>query len=257
MGKALTTPNFWNRTTSAVGRTYPNPTLCRMDYEITKIFHPFLEPKRGGEFVELGCGSSYLLPYFGRRYGFKISGIDFSDERLTATRYNLSRSGICGKGLVCCDFRSIPEGWQNKFDVVYSGGVIEHFESQMEILGVFANYLKQDGIMVTTVPHLKGFWGNLGRKLNREVDAGYIRMGLDDIVEAHHKAGLEVVYASYFRWLDFSIVNYSLLPLLLRKVVCTGIITLDLFLNLLFRIHKPKWLPKALYSDMVVVSKRC
>jgi hypothetical protein len=107
------------------------------------------------------------------------------------------------------------------------------------------------------VPHLKGFWGKLGSKLNKEVDSGYVKLDLNDLMKAHEQAGLRVIYSSYFRWCDFNVLNYASLPKLLQKIVYGLIILFNIPLNLLFHIKYPIKLPQFLYSDMIVVAKKC
>lgn len=254
---ALTVPRFWDKTSSISRKSYPTPWLCRIDYEKMKLFHPFLESKKGQRLIELGCGDSYWLAYFAKIYGYQISGIDFSEARLKSSGDKLISRGV-NYDFICDDFTNIPDMWVGKFDIVYSNGVLEHFSSPSDIANVFARYLKPDGLMITTVPHLQGFWGKLGERLSKEVDSGYVRMGLKDVIEAHQQAGLKVVFASYFRWADCSVLNYESLPTVLTKFIY-GVVSLgDVVANACLMVYRPKWLFDkwpGLYSDMVVVAR--
>ncbi len=121
---------------------------------------------------------------------------------------------------------------------------------------MFAECMRPDGIVITTVPHLKGIWGKLGEKLNKEIVDGHVRMDLGDLVEVHRMAGLEVVYATYFKWLDVSVLNYEKLPLVVKKAIFGAYLGMDMVMNMLVRIYKGKLRPEALYSDMLVVAKK-
>lgn len=245
---SLTTPSFWDRS-APTSKSWPS-RWCRLDQEIIRQFHPFLEEKRGGRFVELGCGSSYLLPYFAKTYDFKVYGIDFSESRLEQTTSNLSGVGITGT-LVNRDLRIPVEAWQGKFDVVYSGGVVEHFSSPADVLNVARTYLKPDGVVITTVPHLKGFWGACGALLNKDAAKGYKRMDLKDLVKAHQDAGMKVIYSSYFRLGDASILNYGKLPRIFQLLVY-GLITIG---NIGFLPWRTRAIIPTFESDMAVVAK--
>ncbi len=47
------------------------------------------------------------------------------------------------------------------FDVVYSAGVIEHFEDPSRIVRIHAELLKPGGLALITVPNLRGIYGRL------------------------------------------------------------------------------------------------
>jgi len=255
MNSKLTEPDFWDEYRITGSKKYPTPRTCRKDYEMLKLLHPFLEPKRGGKFIEMGCGGSYLLPYYGKTYDFEIYGVDFSMDRLMQTHENLYAAGVPSR-LKCCDLNNLPDEWADKFDVVYSHGVIEHFAEPGKILNAFAKCLKPGGLMVTTVPHLKGFWGVLGRALNKTADSGYVCLDLSDLTNDHKNAGLEITCSTYFRWLDFSMLVYTELPQALRGAVYVGIDILNLPLSRLLGQRYHAWLPDALYSDMLVVARK-
>lgn len=239
----LTSRNFWAKYQGT--KAYLSPKTYRIDAEIIKEFHPFLEMKRGGRFIELGCGNSYILPYVGDKYGFELYGVDYELGRMERARHNLEQVGQTAN-LMCADFRNAI--CQVKCDIVYAGGLLEHFENPAEIVGVFANYLKEDGLMIVTVPHMKGFWGALEKAIDKEVAASYISMDLDDLKAAHD--GMKIVYAAYFRWMDFSVLNYGRLPVALRKLVTAAILGFD------YVVPRLRW-PETFFSDMIVVSRKC
>ncbi len=227
-----------------------------MDWEFINIVKPYLEQKSGGQLIELGCGDSYWLSYFAKEYRYKVSGMDFSRERLMRTREKLEYQGIENHELVCEDVTKVRESWRNKFDVVYSRGVIEHFNSPLEVFKIFTEYMKPDGLMITEVPHLKGKWGSLQNIINKEVAKGYVCMNLNDVIEHHTQAGLKIIYATYYRWLDPSVFNYDSLPRFIRRLIVLGIVGSDVITNTLLRGHNFRNLPKALYSDMVIVASK-
>ncbi len=255
-GNSLTTSEFWEEKYLKSGKVYPNRLLCRMDYEFINIVKPYLKQKSGGQLVELGCGDSYWLPYFAKEYGYKVSGMDFSLERLMRTKTKLEYQEIKNYELIQDDVTKIHEAWINKFDVVYSRGVIEHFSSPLNVLKIFTGYMNPDGLIITEVPHLKSKWGDLQNIINCEVAKGYVCMNLEDIIEFHKKSGLKIIIATYYRWFDPSVCNYDSLPRLVRRMIVLGIVGCDVIVNTLLRGYNFNGLPEALYSDMVIVAKR-
>lgn len=254
--KSLTSSEFWENKYIKTTKLYPNRLLCRMDWEFINIVRPYLKQKSSGQLIELGCGDSYWLPYFAKEYGYKVSGIDFSLERLMRTRAKLEHQRIYNYELVCEDVTKVRESWRNKFDVVYSRGVIEHFSSPLEVLKIFIKYMKPDGLMITEVPHLKGKWGNLQNIISKEIADGYVCMNLEDIIGCHKQAGLKIVHATYYRWLDPSVFNYDSLPRIIRRMIVLGIVGGDVVINSILRGHNFKNLPEAFYSDMVIVASK-
>jgi ubiquinone/menaquinone biosynthesis C-methylase UbiE len=252
----LTDREFWNKNYALGGKDYPNSFITRLDYELPELLHEFMESKRGGQIIEMGCGDSYWLAYWAKKYDFQVYGIDFSEERLNSAKYKLFKRGLDSNGLICCDFMDIPDGFKNKFDIVYSHGVIEHFEKPDEILAVFKEYLKLDGIMITTVPHLKSIWGKLQEKISRKIIDGTVCMDLEDLKTYHNQSGLNIIQSTYYRWLDLGMINFQPFPVLITKLIYGLILCLNVFINLCFRIYQPKF-SDTFYSDMLVVSKKC
>jgi 2-polyprenyl-3-methyl-5-hydroxy-6-metoxy-1,4-benzoquinol methylase len=57
---------------------------------------------------------------------------------------------------------------KNYFDVVHSGGLIEHFEDAREIVRIHVELLKPGGVALITVPHFGGFYGAVAAKTDPE-----------------------------------------------------------------------------------------
>lgn len=112
------------------------------------------------QIIEVGCGGSSIFPILKTHFkNLKIYGIDSS---LPGCKFifennidtNHSYDVICGNAL-----RSPikPES----FDIVYSIGLIEHFEKQDDIIKSHIDMLKKNGLIIIVVPNLIGFQGKL------------------------------------------------------------------------------------------------
>lgn len=245
---ALTTRAFWDA--SAGSKAYPSK-WSRPDCELMRVLRPVLEEKRGGKLIEMGCGNSYWLPWFAKEFGMDVSGIEYSHPRLVQAVNNLNRIQKHGS-LALRDFTLPNASWNHSFDVLVSFGVIEHFENPSKIVRTFAQYLSPDGLMVTTVPYLKGTWGRISERISPKATAGFRRMDLHDLERAHKDAGLKVVSSSYFRWCDMSVLNFGELGRVSRFLAYGTVEAL----NLVLREVKPATgLSEDLYSDMVVIAK--
>lgn len=237
---SLTDKEYWDNNES--GLNYPAFKISYSDREAARVFHKAMESKRGGNILELGCGGSYFLPYFVKKYQMKPAGIDFSERQLKIAVDNLKGNG----DLRCKDIYEIQYDWIKSFDVVYSRGFIEHFTTPAEIIEICLMYMKPDGIMITTVPHLKGFSGFIK-------DNNHYRMNLKDLRNMHTINDLEVIKSSYFRLLDFSVVNWSGFPLIIVRYI-----SLCMMVSSVIRRYIPdiKIPCGYFYADMIVISRR-
>lgn len=175
----------------------------------TQIFQPF--NTRGKNLLEIGCARSRWLPYFAKEFGFKISGIDYSEIGCQQAMQILSNEGIEGE-IICADFFSPPETMLGKFDAVVSFGVVEHFEDTAACLRSFSKLLKPGGSMINSIPNMIGINGFLQKKMNRPIYDKHSLISKEDFKNAHLKAGLKVIRNDYFIVANFSAVNIDHWP---------------------------------------------
>lgn len=256
--ESLTTIEFWDSKYGVDGariKHLPRPWIERSDLEIMQIINRFLHPHPGAKLIELGCGNSYWLPYFASRCGFDVCGIDYSALRANITRRNLDLAGVRGD-IIVGDFRDPPTNWRQQFDIVFSNGVLEHFNPPEPMMLVFSEYLRPGGIMLTMVPYLSGLWGRIQETLDSQIASGYLTMDLDSLIRFHRKVGLEIIHASYFRLMDPSILNINRFHRNLRRVIWGIFIGLNLPFLLLGRVATLPGKPVWLCSNMVVIARK-
>lgn len=255
--KALTTTEYWD--SLKAGSHYPRLLVNYADRDTARVFDPFMSQKRGGRVLELGCGNSYFLPYFANRYGMKVAGIDNSGERIRNTYNNVfTQTHLIpfeqDMDFRLADVRALQPDWVGTFDVVYSRGLVEHF-TDSSLLLIVKEYLKPDGLMITTVPNLVGFWGGLDRHVAQlGDDHPYIRMSLAALRAWHLQADLHIVHSQYFRLLDLGMLNWSKTPKLIQTLVAYYIGGSSI-LRLPFDRLRIRF-PEGWYTDMIVVAKK-
>ena len=134
-------------------------------YSITMDFiDAYIRDKSYNSFFEVGCGSSGWLPYFANEYGLKVSGIDYSEIGCKLAEENLRILNISYGEIICKDLFEDDCTNGKKYDIVFSYGVIEHFDKPEEIIRIFSSFLNPGGIMITLVPNLNGFMGWLSKR---------------------------------------------------------------------------------------------
>jgi 2-polyprenyl-6-hydroxyphenyl methylase/3-demethylubiquinone-9 3-methyltransferase len=136
-------------------------------------------------------------------------GVDYSDEGLALAQANLDRAGVTAT-LVKADVRDAHALPEDHFDVVYSLGLIEHFEDPSYLLSILSRVVRPGGILITLVPNYSGVWGAIQRYIDPgllAVHTVYDHVTLDSI---HEQAGLSPIErARYFGGCGPLVVNYT------------------------------------------------
>ena len=141
-------------------------------------------------FFEVGCGSSGWLPFFATTYNLKVSGIDYSDIGCQLAKKNLELLNIPYERIICKDI--FEHGWSEgkKYDIVFSYGVIEHFDNPAEVVQIFSSILNPDGIIITVVPNLNGMMGLLSKYFVPDIYKMHKIINQTQLLDYHEKNGL-------------------------------------------------------------------
>ena len=152
---------------------------------------------RGLKLLEIGCGNSAWLPYFNKEYGFDVFGIDYSEKGCLQAKKILERENVSGT-IINADAFSPGQNLTGEFDVVCSFGVIEHFDDTAKTLSAFSKYLKNGGLIITTIPNMCGINGLLHKIMNRELYDIHVPIDKRQLNSAVSKSGLSSVSYGYF-----------------------------------------------------------
>jgi SAM-dependent methyltransferase len=158
--------------------------------------------------LEIGCGNSVFLPYLHKYFGFKISGIDYSQYACEQTKKILARDKVEGE-IIFGDAFNPPLELIGKFDVVCSFGVIEHFDKTAETLKEFSKFMKPGGLMVTIVPNLAGLTGYLQRHFFKPVYDIHVPMDKKYLDNAIAQSGLELLSSEYCHAVNVDVVLFD------------------------------------------------
>jgi 2-polyprenyl-3-methyl-5-hydroxy-6-metoxy-1,4-benzoquinol methylase len=115
--------------------------------------------RSGMKYLEIGCAPGKMLSWVAAVLGAEVSGLDYSEPGVHVARKLFGelglRADIRNEDVFATTFADAS------FDVVYSGGVIEHFEDPAPLVRLHARLLKPGGLAVITVPNLAGWYGRL------------------------------------------------------------------------------------------------
>ena|GEM_PF-2752617 len=114
-------------------------------YASCRMFEYYLPGFSGGKILDVGCGHGMMMEHF-RRSGNQVYGIDITSQSI---QHNL----LQGLTALEADARRIPFK-DGTFDLVYSLGVIEHFDDTQTALHEQVRVCKPGGCVVAVVPIL-------------------------------------------------------------------------------------------------------
>jgi len=117
-------------------------------------------------FLEIGCGPMFLGQEIATKAKLVI-GIDFSPTVLKIADRMFQKQGIKNYLLILGDIQQMPIK-DNSIDLIYGGGVIEHFKNTQKCVNELYRVLEKGGISFNTVPYLnigaltyRQIWGNI------------------------------------------------------------------------------------------------
>lgn len=159
--------------------------------------------------IEIGAGDSEILIDIARRFNpKKVYGLDYLETACTRLSEKSRQAGV-NVQTVCADMFSPPKDMVNSFDFVMSYGVVEHFHDLAEVLRAIGNFVTDDGLVFTLIPNnKKTIYGWLMKKWNIDVYNAHVLYDLDDLKQAHKKAGLDVVWADYLVSSNFGMLSW-------------------------------------------------
>ena len=126
---------------------------------LQRVIRPHVRP--GDRFLEIGCAPGKLLAWVAAALGAEVSGLDYSTRGLATARRLFSALQLTAD-LRCEDLaeNSLPRA---SFDVVYSAGLIEHFDDPRVVVRQHVDLVKPGGTALMTVPNYRGVYGRLLR----------------------------------------------------------------------------------------------
>ena len=123
----------------------------------------------------------------------------------------MENEGVRGR-IVRADLFEPPGDLVDAFDVVFSMGVIEHFDNTEDCCRALNRFLKDRGTAITVVPNLAGFPGWIQKRINRPVYDLHKILDARSLRIAHERAGFETAECGFFMSTNFGVLNTIGLP---------------------------------------------
>lgn len=155
----LTTRGHWDEAWAQPPRwKLPSPFFVTTR-NMQRLLTPHVRPQM--QVLELGCAPGKILAWVASALGARVSGLDYSERGIRWSRTLFDRLGI--EADLRCEnvfHTTFPAG---TFDVVYSSGLIEHFEDPHDIVRAHVLLLKPGGRAIIAIPDYGGLYGRLQR----------------------------------------------------------------------------------------------
>jgi 2-polyprenyl-3-methyl-5-hydroxy-6-metoxy-1,4-benzoquinol methylase len=151
----LTNESFWDDYWSSVRLPIEiDKSKGFLVAEITEVFDRLLAHDRALSVLEVGGAPGQYAAYVHKRLGHTITVLDSSPLGCAKTRENFELLGIPAD-VVQGDMFAPPQSL-TRFDVVYSLGLIEHFEDVTAAVRAHMGLLVPGGLLVLGAPNLYG-----------------------------------------------------------------------------------------------------
>jgi 2-polyprenyl-3-methyl-5-hydroxy-6-metoxy-1,4-benzoquinol methylase len=203
-GAALSSVDYWDIVLKDA--KLPRVNKPKHYYIPMNFIHDILRSENKTTFMEVGAGSSGWLPYFAKRYGYRVSGLDYSDVGCKLARENLRMLGIDYDEVLCQDLFTWHS--QKKYDIIFSYGVVEHFAEPEKVIGIFREHLNSDGIIITLVPNLNGLMGVLSRRFVPDIYNIHKVITREELRQFHLDLGFTDLKTDYAGTLSVSVIPW-------------------------------------------------
>jgi SAM-dependent methyltransferase len=197
-GKDLTSPAYWDGVWQRKdGRSWADLKWVYQNYPwfaLDRLLRRTLVAGPGARFLEVGCASGKWLTYFHRTFRYAVTGCDYSATGCEIAQQSLDAAGVPGT-VLNQDLFTLTGTW----DVVFSGGLIEHFDRPETVLAKFATLLQPEtGMLVTLVPNLAGLSGLYHRRLKPETFETHRLITPKHLIAWHRDLGFRQVAVGAF-----------------------------------------------------------
>ncbi|HEX4487998.1 MAG TPA: methyltransferase domain-containing protein [Terriglobales bacterium] len=170
--------------------TYPGPI-----FEQHPVFAKYLS-KTNGDAIEIGCVPGNFMVYLHHEFGYRVDGLDYCGN-MDYVRRNLQHNNIHDSNLFNADLFNFVSG--KKYDLVFSGGFVEHFDNYELVVQKHADLAKNGGYVVIFFPNLThihkllcGWFAPEVLRIHR-----FALMNKQTLRDTLEKAGLRVLHCDY------------------------------------------------------------
>ncbi len=175
------------------------------------IYKNHLPKKAGAKVLEVGSAPGDFLVRLSETFEFVPYGIEYSDKGVNLNRQVFAENNINPNNVIHGDFLSdeFHKRYAGYFDMVISRGFIEHFTDAKSIVEKHLNLLAKGGVLVISIPNLRGFNYLLARMFHKEVLAMHnlTIMRKQEFKELFDRQRLSPLFCNHYGTFNFGLFN--------------------------------------------------
>tara|TARA_R110002020_G_scaffold341606_1_gene556174 strand:+ start:137 stop:934 length:798 start_codon:yes stop_codon:yes gene_type:complete len=176
---------------------------------LENVFKSIFSKYKPKKVLEIGCGNSYWLPYLANLYSIEVYGIDYSEEGVLLAKGRLKDNGAKGE-IYCIDIFDETSFLHDKFDLVFSLGLIEHFKNTEDVISKITPFLSRKGVLFTEIPNFNySFYYYFTFIYQPKQLYKHKPLSLDMLNKAYSENGLEVIEGKYLGFFSMDIVAWG------------------------------------------------
>ncbi|HML05533.1 MAG TPA: class I SAM-dependent methyltransferase [Methanobacterium sp.] len=154
-------------------KTYEDNPRPFLEYK-NELINKYLIKKNGRNALDIGCGDGFFTSKL-LELGYMVDAIDISPEAIKSTRKRVETLGM--ENSVNLFNTEIEEFHPTqKYDVILCFEVLEHIKDDLNTLKKINEWIKNDGILIISVPHRQDLWN-----YSDEVGGHYRRYSKDEL----------------------------------------------------------------------------
>lgn len=142
---------FWNETWKDLKADGYAPDAATWENEREEMLMDFVRPylPQSGVVAEVGCGKAAMLARIGRERPVELVAVDYAEEALTLVQQSAKAFGVKIKTYL--DDVNNMKFADASFDMIISGGLMEHFKDPVPALREMIRVLKPGGVFYAAV----------------------------------------------------------------------------------------------------------
>lgn len=187
-------------------RGWRNHVTIRFDELFVRFLPEVKSTSENLRVTEIGCARSRWLPYFARRFGATVAGLDYTQNGCEQARQMLAASKVDGQ-IHHGDLFEPPPDLLGASDVVFSWGLVEHFEDTTGAIRALERFVRPGGLLVTVIPNMTGAIGTVQKWMNERVYKLHVPIDRERLSQAFENLSGETLFLDYFVSCNFWTVN--------------------------------------------------
>jgi 2-polyprenyl-3-methyl-5-hydroxy-6-metoxy-1,4-benzoquinol methylase len=202
------------------------------------LYSKYLPAQPGLKALEIGSAPGDHLVRLQERFGFEPYGVEYTKIGVDLNREVFLAHGIDPDNVIHDDFLSeeLQQKYKGYFDVVISRGFIEHFTNPEPIVSKHLNLLRNDGLLIISIPNVRGINYLLGLLFNRAVLPLHNLeiMETKSFTRLFESKSVTPLFCGYYGIFNFALTNTT--NNALKQFALAMLLKLQVMLNVIFRV---------------------